>query len=264
MATGSDEPGGIMYTRWIIWGVLLSLLLFGCNDLVEPEMASTDGSLLFPSSLNEDSNGDSLENGYIAWSDSITTMKPGGAIGKGVVVMPVVRTEDTTSRFYAISYGDYSDAAITFSYPITSKPVVDLWVYSGPYDWRYERITHFGIRVNTHAPSGKYFHCLDSTIILREVYTNTVVEIGQDISTAIPLPRPLRRTVLLGQEGYLPEYSYMGHSRDRLRIQLSVLQLWDCDGRKPNPLQFTFDFYNEKGELAVSTPCSIGFIPSAR
>lgn len=270
MATGSDEPGGIMYTRWIIWGVLLCLLLLGCNDIIVPEDHSSEdvvptsvGITLSPFSLP--TIEDSLdEEPYVAWSDTIPSLKPGGAIGKGVVVVPVVRMEDRASRFYAISYGDHSDAAITFSYPIKSKPIVDLWLYSGPYDWRYERITHFGIRVNTLAPSGKYFQCLDSTIILREVYTNTVVVIGQDISTAIPLPRPLRRDVLQGQEGYLPEYSYMGHSRDRLRIQLSVLQLWDCDGRKPNPLQFTFDFYNEKGELAVSTPCSIGFIPSAQ
>lgn len=261
MATGSDEPGGNMYTRWILWGVLIFMLLLGCilgcNDLVEPDATLDEAPTPFSRSLKEDSL-------YLAWSDTIPPIKAGGAIGKGVVVVPVVKREDTATRFYAISYGDFSDAAFTFSYPSTDSPVIDLWVYSGPYDWRYERITHFGMRINTLAPSGKRYACLDTTIILREVFTNTVLSIGSDFTTAIPLPRPLRRAVLQGEEGYLPEYSHLGHSRDRLRIQLAIQQLWVCNGRKPNPVQFIFDFYNERGELAVSTPCSIGFLPSVR
>lgn len=259
MSTGSVEPGGIMYARWIIWGMLLVLLLFGCKDANPLQVAEESGVELSPHYGIEQE--DSL---YRAWSDTVLPLKPGGAIGKGVAIVPVVRMEDTGSRFYAISYGVYSDPAITFSYQYKQPPIVDLWLYSGPYDWRYERITHFGIRVNTLAPSGRRYQCLDTVIILREEFTNAVLAIGQEVTTAIPLPRLLRRSVLQGEEGYLPEYSYMGHSRDRLRIRLTVHRLWVCAGRRPNPVQFIFDFYNERGELAVSTPCSIGFIPYGR
>lgn len=260
-----------MYTRWIIWGGLLILLLFGCKDgdVMEPNTEPLGGVFGITPSFNEGGvrqqygiqQNDSLS---VRWSDTVPPLSPGGAIGKGVVVVPVVPSEYPDSRFYAISYGDYGDAAFTFRYSRSEHPTADVWLYSGTYDWRYERITHFGLRVNTIAPSGRRYNCMDSIIIIREVITNTLLSIGQEPSTAILLPRPLRREVLQGQEGYLPEYAYMGHSRDRIHVRLSVLQLWDCTGRRPNPVQFIFDFYNERGDLAVSTPCSIGFIPSGQ